>query len=87
MTFAPELELTAPEMKWIQGHGPSYRIGVLRGEVVSIASKAQPLIRYERYASSAAVKRDRWRVYGLLMLMLGVGAYVIGHRHHARADA
>ena len=87
MTFASELELTAPELKWIQGHGPSYRIGVLRGKVVSIASKTQPLIGYERYASSAAFKRDRWRVYGVLVLMLGGVAYAIGHRHHARTDA
>ena len=85
--FAAELELTAPELKWIKGHGPSYRIGIVRDQVVSIASMAQPLIKYERYQRSAAAKRNLWRVYGLVVLALGAGAYVLGSRRHGRADA
>ncbi len=86
-TFASELELTAAELRWIKGHGPSYRIGLIRDQVVSIASLTQPLIEYERYMRVAAGKRDLWRLYGVLVLTLGAALYALGRHRHLRADA
>jgi hypothetical protein len=87
MMFATELALTEAEIRWIRGHGPQYRIGIARNEIVTIGSTTQPLISYERYSLLAAAKRDRWRVFGALAIVLGVTLYAIGHWRHAKTDA
>jgi len=87
MQFASELELTAAEINWIRGHGPTYRIGIIRQQVVFIGSKTQPLIPYERYAKAASSLQGLWKALAVFAVVLGFGLYAAGHTIHRRADA
>ena len=85
--FSSELAITDAEIRWIRGHGPRYRIGIARQEIVIIESETQPLIRYERYSLLSAAKRDRWRTIGALVFALGVALYAAGRCFHVKAAA